>query len=255
MILNLCVNARDAMPQGGSITLETRNVDLDAAFCADNPWAREGSFVRLSVTDTGCGMGEETITRVFEPFFTTKEVGKGTGLGLATVHGIVEQHEGLIQVTSLPGSGTTFAVYLPQATHEIADKPEPAGEVLVGGDETVLVAEDDPSVRRVIARTLGDHGYKMLMACNGSEAVELFEEHAGDVDLVLLDLVMPVMGGIAAREKILEIAPDCLVAFSTGYSAQAAQSQFSLTGKTPLIPKPYTPKGLLKQVREVLDAR
>ncbi len=251
ILMNLCVNARDAMAECGSIILKTGNVDLDAAFCARHPWAREGRFVLLSVTDTGEGMSEETLAHVFEPFFTTKGVGEGTGLGLATVHGIVEQHQGLIHVESRPGAGTTFEIHLPLVgRRDVAVEAGFAGAVR-GGDETILVAEDDEVVRLVCVRALERAGYTVLIAENGRDAVRLFEQHAERIDLVLLDMIMPVMGGIEAHERILDFQPAARVLFTSGYSVDPDELQ-SGPG-IPLIAKPYSPNELLARVREALD--
>ncbi len=254
VILNLCLNARDAMPaNGGRITLRTRNLDLDEAFCALNPWAREGRFVVLSVADTGHGMDAETRSHIFEPFFTTKEKGTGTGLGLATVYGIVQQHEGLIDVASEPGAGSTFEIYLPLVEHRVDQLEELSPESIEGGGETILMAEDDEIVSRPVSRLLRDSGYEVLLARNGVEAVRLFEAHAERIALVFLDMVMPVMGGAAVREKILEIRPDTRFLLTTGYSVEI-DGQTAPGPETPWLIKPYPPAILLKKVREILDA-
>ena len=175
IVLNLCVNARDAMPEGGTLAIETENVAMDAEYCDAHAWASPGCYVLLSVTDDGCGMDAETQARIFEPFFTTKGVGEGTGLGLATVHGIVRQHQGMIQVYSEQGKGTTFKVYLPsfeRPVHEAEAKvPEPPS----GGTETILVVEDDETLRKLAARILERAGYTVLLAVDGEHALDIFE--------------------------------------------------------------------------------
>ncbi|MCP4657349.1 MAG: response regulator, partial [bacterium] len=255
VILNLCLNARDAMPaNGGKITLRTRNVHLDEEYCAANLWAREGRFVVLSVADTGHGMDDETRSHIFEPFFTTKEVGTGTGLGLATVYGIVQQHQGLIHVTSEPGIGSTFEIYLPLVERGVTKLTELLPEsVGGGGGETILMAEDDEIVSRPVSRLLRERGYEVLLARDGAEAVRLFEAHAERIALVFLDMVMPVMGGAAVREKILEIRPDTRFLLTTGYSVET-DGRSSPGPETPWLIKPYPPATLLQKVREILDA-
>ncbi len=254
VIMNLVVNARDAMPEGGTITLRTENADLDPGYCERHAWARPGHFVRLSVTDTGCGIPEEMLPRIFEPFFTTKGVNEGTGLGLATVHGIVEQHRGLIHVSSRSGEGTVVEVYLPVSDRHTAEAGAAKPAAAPGGRETILLAEDDEMVRRLGVRILERAGYTVLIAENGHEAVRLFERHRGDVALALLDMIMPVMGGIEARERILALEPAARVLFASGYSAEAGKLGSRLGADIPLIAKPYHPTGLLAKVREVLDA-
>ncbi len=253
VIMNLCVNARDALPGGGMITLETRNVELDAAFCERHHWAREGRYVELLVTDNGAGMDEQTVEQVFEPFFTTKAAGTGTGLGLSTVYGIVKQHEGLIRVESSPGEGTTFGVYLPAVDRPVAEEGENRGLAPRGGSETILLAEDERIVRELVVRILENAGYRVLTAENGAQAVELFAERLDEVDLVVLDLVMPVMGGIETRREILEIDPEARFVFSSGYRSDVPQIRASLGAEVPMVTKPYKREILLDKVRQVLD--
>ncbi|HEO71305.1 MAG TPA: PAS domain-containing sensor histidine kinase, partial [Candidatus Hydrogenedentes bacterium] len=217
VLINLCVNARDAMPQGGRITIRTENAALDAEAAHSHPWVKAGRYVLLTVADTGTGIPEYVQDHLFEPFFTTKEVGKGTGLGLSTVYGIVKQHAGYIEVASQLGRGSTFHVYLP-AVDAPPDQPEAASsERLRGGTETILVAEDDPLVRNLTARILQDAGYTVLRARSGEEAVRLFEAHADEVALLLLDVVMPKLSGVAAFDRIRAIRPDANVLFTSGY--------------------------------------
>ena len=255
ILMNLCINARDAMPEGGTVTIETQQTLIDSAYCAVHVWASPGRYVLLSVTDTGCGMDAETLERIFEPFFTTKGVGKGTGLGLATVYGIVRQHEGMVNVYSEPGQGTTFKVYLP-----LSERPAKAVGTLVqgkagGGHETILLAEDDEKVRKLARRILEGAGYTVLAANDGEEAVALFEAHRAEIALLFLDVVMPNLGGKQAMERILEIRPGIPVLFSSGYSENAVHTDFVLHAGLKLISKPYAPELLLRTVREMLDRK
>ncbi len=254
MLMNLCINARDAMPEGGTITVATSNTRLDQEYCRTHTWARPGRYVQISVADTGVGMDSSTLGRVFEPFFTTKSPGKGTGLGLATVYGLVKQHRGFIHVYSEPELGTTFRIYLPEvestaAFHEDHDEPEP-----VGGTETVLVAEDDAMVRDLTRSILEGAGYTVLTAADGREAVQIFAAHADVIDLAILDVVMPELGGRAVHEHMLAVRPEVRVLFSSGYSMDAIHTDFELDAGLSLIQKPFTHQDLLCKVREVLEA-
>ena len=253
VIMNLCVNARDAMPGGGSLTIETENVVIGDAFCRDHLWATEGRYVLLSVTDTGHGMDEATRTQIFEPFFTTKGVGQGTGLGLATVHGIVKQHNGLLYVYSEVGKGTVFKIYFPiveQPVEKVGTKNEVP---VVGGTETILVAEDEEGVRGLVCRMLQSGGYTVLPASNGEEALRVFEEHANEIDLALLDVMMPKLGGREVMEYISAKCPWIRFLFSSGYSESAIHTNFVIKKGIHLISKPYSKLELLRAVREILD--
>ncbi|MCC6694315.1 MAG: PocR ligand-binding domain-containing protein [Candidatus Hydrogenedentes bacterium] len=255
VLMNLCVNARDAMPHGGKLTITTENVVLDAEFCREHLWAQEGNYVQLTVADTGYGMDEETRAQIFEPFFTTKEVGKGTGLGLATIYGIVKQHEGLIQVSSLPGEGAAFSVYIPSIERETESLDAPAStEVSAGGHETILVAEDEEAVRTLVARMLESAGYSVLVASDGEEAIRVFDEHNGSIDLALLDVIMPRMSGRDVMERIRSQRPTMHFLFSSGYSENAIATDFVVEKGLHVIMKPYRKADLLRAVREVLDA-
>ncbi|MBE0586381.1 MAG: PAS domain S-box protein [Desulfofustis sp.] len=253
IVVNLCINARDAMPEGGLITIETENVRIDESFRVNHPWARPGRYVLLSVTDTGCGMDEDTRSRVFEPFFTTKAMGHGTGLGLATVYGLVKQHEGMIHVYSEVGKGTTFKVYLPaveRAALQVGDKIEGA---VVGGGETILVAEDEEMVLKLTATILEGAGYRVLVGHDGEEAVQQFKTHADEIDMVLLDVVMPKLGGFSAYEQIKEIRPKVRAIFTSGYSVNAIHADYVLYDGLHLLQKPCGRDDLLRKVRSVLD--
>jgi PAS domain S-box-containing protein len=254
LVINLCVNARDAMPDGGRIRIETRNELLTPAFVAENPWAREGRYVRLVVSDTGSGIPEEVLDHIFEPFFTTKDVGQGTGLGLATVYGIVEQHHGMIDVRSEPGEGATFRVYLPAGSREVvAPGPGDRETVVEGGRETILLAEDDPGVRTLMTHILEEEGYTVLVTENGEDAVREFAERSHEIDLALLDVVMPKMSGRQVLEVIRDIAPGIPVLFSSGYSPDHVAGEIAGDGRTALVSKPCGRHELLRTIRELLE--
>lgn len=254
VLMNLCVNARDAMESGGVLTIETRAVLIDDGFCAVHAWARPGHFVLLDVTDTGCGMEQDTLEHIFEPFFTTRGRSGGTGLGLATVYGIVKQHDGMIDVYSEPEKGTTFKVYLPlcEQRKEGVDSriPMQAG----GGRETILLAEDDEAVRELSRMILKGAGYTVLTAEDGEEAVAVFKRHADSIALLILDVVMPRLGGRGAFERIRALQPDIKSLFSSGYSESAIHTDFVLHEGLKLLQKPYAPNELLQAVRKALDS-
>lgn len=252
--LNLCLNARDAMPNGGVLTIETAQVALDSAFCKEHLWAREGEFVVLRVSDTGVGMTPEVIEHVFEPFFTTKGVGEGSGLGLSMVYGIVKQNDGLIDIQSLPGAGATFHVYLPKVEPEATGQPELLPEAgLPGGSETILLAEDEGMVRDFACRVLERAGYRVLSACDGEEAVDLFRRHTLEIDLSVLDVVMPKKSGPAVLERMRSERPDLPVLFCTGYGQAHLAPQVLEADGAELLCKPYTQAELLGRVRVMLD--
>ena len=254
VLMNLCVNARDAMPGGGMLTIETENVTIGQDYRKSHPWAVEGRYVLLSVNDTGHGMDDETLGKIFEPFFTTKAVGHGTGLGLATVYGIVKHHNGLIHVYSEPGKGTTFKIYIPivdRPAEAVGSKIEPRA---VGGSETILMAEDEEMVRGLVARLLRNAGYTVLTACDGEEALRIFEEHDGQIHLALLDVMMPKLGGREVMERIKKKSPSVRFLFSSGYSENAVHTNFVVKEGFNLISKPYRTPELLRAIRKVLDA-
>jgi PAS domain S-box-containing protein len=253
ILMNLAVNARDAMPEGGTLTIETRNFVIDDDFCGSHPWARLGDYILLSVTDTGVGMPSHQLEHIFEPFFTTKEVGKGTGLGLATVYGIVKQHEGLIHVYSEAQVGSVFRIYLPRCGDAAAMGKVPAPSAPPKGDETILVVEDDPQVRNLALRILGKGGYRVVQAADGEEGLSVFREESDSIDLVLLDIVMPKMNGKALFERIRELSPRTPVLFSSGYSSHILNTALVPEGDFQMIQKPYRPDDLLRRVRKVLD--
>jgi CheY-like chemotaxis protein len=250
--MNLAVNARDAMPNGGQLTIETRDTELDARSIAAGFSVRSGLYVMLVVTDTGTGMDEETRSHIFEPFFTTKEQGKGTGLGLATVYGIVKQSGGYIWVYSEPGEGTAFRIYLPREEGEIRDTipsfPDRPAESL-RGHETVLLVEDEEGVRALARKILTLHGYRVREAAGPHRALEMLDEDSGEIHLLLTDFVMPGMDGRELAMRVRQTRPDIRVLLMSGYTDRVgAGSQW------PLLQKPFTPEGLARRVREVLDA-
>ena len=254
VLLNLCTNARDAMPHGGQLIIETDLVEFDERSRKVNYLDRAGRYGVICVSDTGAGMDEGTRKQIFEPFFTTKEVGKGTGLGLSIVYGIVKQHNGTINVYSEPGKGTTFKIYLPAI--EIAGE-SPAARIEdrpAGGRETILLAEDENDVRALITIVLREAGYTVIESVDGEEAVQQFTEHAGSLSLFLSDVIMPKMNGKAAYEQIRAVKPGIKVIFMSGYTADIIQSKGITNDGIPFLPKPIFPDQLLRKVREVLDA-
>jgi PAS domain S-box-containing protein len=253
ILTNLCINARDAMPDGGTITIETKNELIDTDFCETHPWAIPGRYVLLNLTDTGCGMDEQTLSRIFEPFYTTKREGEGTGLGLSTVYGLVTQHEGMIQVQSKIGQGTTFQIYLPVVAHDVTITRDQHVVPVIGGTETILLAEDEELVRNSTRTVLEQAGYTVLCAGDGVEALSVFEERPDRIDLALLDVKMPRLGGRAVAERIFEVHPTVRILFSSGYSRNVIDTDFVLDETLELIQKPYRRDDLLRRVREVLE--
>jgi PAS domain S-box-containing protein len=253
VLLNLCLNARDAMPQGGVLTLSTGNAALDREFCERNPGARPGRYAWVRVADTGRGVAPENVDRIFEPFFTTKEPGKGTGLGLAMAYGIVNQHGGLILVDNRPGEGAAFTVHLPAAAPAGLPDAAPEHSQPSGGRETILVAEDEARVRDMAERVLRHAGYSVLVAGDGEEAVREFEAHRDRIDLVLLDVIMPKRGGKVVYEHIRGLAPRLPVLFCSGYSGGSLGEYLEAGKPVRLLQKPFLADELLLKVRELLD--
>jgi signal transduction histidine kinase/ActR/RegA family two-component response regulator len=255
VLLNLVVNARDAMPQGGKLTVETGNAELDERYAREHVGARAGSYVRLKVTDTGCGMIPEVQARIFEPFFTTKEVGKGTGLGLSTVYGIIQQNGGYIEVSSVPGEGTTFIIYLSRAStvDATAGSASVENSPLPRGTETILLVEDEAPVRNLARQILTGLGYKVLVASDGVEALEVQAGHDGPVHLLISDVVMPRLSGGELARRLLERLPALPVVFFSGYAADASLDPIFSLGKPTLISKPFTAEELGRTAREALD--
>jgi CheY-like chemotaxis protein len=256
VLMNLSVNARDAMPKGGNLTISTSSLEVDQAFAATHPEARPGRFVCIRVTDTGSGMDPITMRRIFEPFFTTKEVGKGTGLGLATVYGIVKQHGGWVEVSSQPRLGTTFNVFFPADGEAVSGLPAetvPQAEIL-GGQETILVVEDEPIVRDLANMILSDCGYKVLEAATGAEALRVWERHQGNIQLLITDIVMPDgMSGMELAEHLHSAQPELKIIFASGYSTDNLDTDFVRRGLARVLPKPYTHVTLPQAVRKCLD--
>ena len=257
VLMNLAVNARDAMPTGGKITVETANVIQDADYALRHPGASPGRLVMLSVSDTGTGIPEEVRDHIFEPFFTTKDIGKGTGLGLSTCYGIIQQSGGHIEVESEPSQGTSFKVYLPVTDENYeAQLTQVDTCILPQGKETVLLAEDEPLVRSMVATVLRDRGYSVLETANGAEALGVVQKHDGeDIQLLLTDVVMPQMSGTELAEQIWATHPDIKVLFTSGYTGDSISSVNNYPKSSNFLPKPYLPEALVVKVREVLDQR
>jgi signal transduction histidine kinase/ActR/RegA family two-component response regulator len=257
VVLNLSVNARDAMPQGGTLTISLMAMSINAIFAETHPQARVGHFVRLRVTDTGTGMDAGTLSHVFEPFFTTKEVGKGTGLGLATVYGIVKQHEGWVEVSSEPGKGSTFDIIFPAVTkaEAIAKKDtSPGGSPVAGGTETILIVEDEEILREMAREILQNYGYNILEASSGKEAFDVWNRHTDEINLLLTDMVMPEgISGIQLAERLLTDRPDLKIIFTSGYSSNEVSAELMARSQARFLQKPYSHNDLAKIVRDCLD--
>ena len=254
VIMNLVVNARDAMPRGGRLTIETANVDLDEVYSQRHPVVRPGRYVMVAVSDTGVGMDAETQARIFEPFFTTKEKGKGTGLGLSTVYGIVKQSGGNIWVYSEPGKGTTFKVYLPRVEEAAPEGVTPSASLLPAiGTETILLVEDEPSIRALSRRILEERGYRVLDAGSGKDALERVQREAGPIHLLLTDLIMPDMAGTELASRMQKLNPDLRILFMSGYTDDGVVRNGQLGKRHAFLQKPFTPQTLARKVREVLS--
>jgi signal transduction histidine kinase/CheY-like chemotaxis protein len=254
VIMNLAVNSRDSMPQGGKLTLEVSNASLDKAFAIDHIGALPGEYIMMAISDTGTGMDAETISHIFEPFFTTKEEGKGTGLGLATVYGIIKQSGGFIYVDSALGQGTTFKIYLPRIDG-VVERAQSRMPISPKGSETILLAEDSDDVRVLTSRILQERGYTVVQAIDGSSAVKIAEQHVGIIHLLITDMVMPGgMSGYDVYKAVLSLYPDIAALVITGYSGELA-GESALNPKIPILPKPFTADDLLRRVNEVLQER
>ncbi|HWQ35091.1 MAG TPA: PAS domain S-box protein [Blastocatellia bacterium] len=254
VVMNLAVNAREAMPEGGELLIEVCPVTLDEEFCRRHVWARPGRYGQLAISDTGCGMDGETLRRIFEPFFTTREQGAGTGLGLAVVYGIIKQHEGFIDVESEPGRGTTVRIYLPAPDADTARADE-AAHASPAGHETILLAEDEPMLRNLAEEVLTGLGYRVLLARDGLEAVELYQTHRAQIDLLLLDVIMPRLGGIETYEQLTAAGFSPRVMFVTGYSADVINPELLRRTGALVISKPYDIDTLGYRIRKVLDEK
>jgi PAS domain S-box-containing protein len=255
VMMNLTTNARDAMPDGGSLIIKTEAVRLDDEFIKVHGYGKPGLYALVSVEDTGEGMNEETKARIFEPFFTTKGVGKGTGLGLSIVYGIIKQHDGYINVYSEPGRGTTFKIYLPLIKSKVEEVTEAALLTIKRGTETVLIAEDDAQVRALIKELLGSFGYTVLEAKDGEDAIRVFHENREGIQLLILDVIMPKKNGKDVYDEIRKVRPDTKVIFTSGYDNNVIHKKGVLEERLDFISKPILPDKLLRKVREVLDRR
>jgi two-component system cell cycle sensor histidine kinase/response regulator CckA len=255
VLMNLVVNAKDAMPNGGRISIHTAFSTLDDSHRREQGFLRPGDYVMMSVTDTGAGMDKETQSRIFEPFFTTKETNKGTGLGLSTVYGIVKQSGGYVFVQSELGKGTTFSIYLPRVEEAIEPhKTAPVSHAAAGGTETVLLVEDEESVRELVRETLKSKGYRVIEADNGNSGLLAAEKHQGTIHLVITDVVMPELGGHELAQRILKSRPGTRVLYLSGYSEDAFGAESGMENGAPFLQKPFTLQSLSRKVREVLDA-
>jgi CheY-like chemotaxis protein len=251
--MNLAVNARDAMPAGGKLTIETGNAMLDDHYATVHQDANAGPHAVLAVSDTGVGMDAATLERVFEPFFTTKPLGSGTGLGLATVHGIVKQSGGNIWIYSEPGKGTTFKIYFPAVNAELTEAVPSGPAKAPTGAETILVVEDEPSLRSLVAQMLSGNGYRVITASTSVEALQLVEQ-VQEIDLLLTDLVMPNLGGRELAARVTELRPSINVLFMSGYADEAANRNGALNPGAPYLEKPFSAYELATRIRAILDA-
>jgi signal transduction histidine kinase len=253
ILLNLVINARDAMPDGGSIVIETDNVFLDEDYSEKHTEVTPGFYVMVAVSDSGTGMNDETRRRIFEPFFTTKELGKGTGLGLATVHGIVKQHGGHIWIYSERDKGTIFKIYLPQADESVQPEAETPNNAQPVGTETVLVVEDEEWVRGLVCRTLDSYGYRVLEAENPEKGLQVVSAYSGDIDLLLTDVIMPGMNGGELGNRVRALCPGIKVLYMSGYTENVIVRDGALIGGANYLQKPFSIRGLTQKVRAVLD--
>jgi CheY-like chemotaxis protein len=252
-LTNLVANARDAMPKGGRLTISTAVVERDAAYIRKQGYGQPGHYAQITVTDTGCGMDESTRMKIFEPFFTTKDIGKGTGLGLAIVYGIIKQNRGNISVISKENQGSTFLIDLPLSDRQSAVTPSPKRlESPARGEETILVVEDETDLRDMVAAILRQFGYQVILAVNGQEAVEKFQQQT-QIDLVLMDVVMPVMNGKDAANLMRRHTPEVKILFISGYARDIILSRGDLGSEENLLTKPIKPDELLHHIRRILD--
>ncbi len=254
VLMNLAVNARDAMPDGGKLILETANVILDQEYARAHIEAKPGHYVLLMVSDTGSGMDADTLEHIFEPFYTTKAPGEGTGLGLAMVHGVVQKHGGYIRCYSEPGEGTTFKIYFPAVASDEKQQEAAVGEMPRGRSETVLLVDDEEFIRDLGSRILTKAGYTVITASNGKDALAVFQRRIDEIALVLLDVIMPGMGGKQCLEGLLSLDPSVKVIIASGYLAHGVTKETLASGARGFAKKPYDIRQVLQMVREVLDA-
>jgi two-component system, cell cycle sensor histidine kinase and response regulator CckA len=254
VLMNLAINARDAMPQGGKITIKTANVEIDETYAQLHPYTQPGPYVMLTVSDTGIGMDQETRSRIFEPFFSTKEAGQGTGLGLSTVFGIVKQSAGSINVYSEPGQGTTFKIYFPRCEEApVVIQPEEAAP-LRGGSETILLVDDAAPLRGLTRRLLEDCGYTVLDAGDSAEAIRIAEQHKGPLPLMITDVVMPGLSGPVLAERLGSDRPETRVLYTSGYAGDEVVRHGVVGPDCAFLEKPFTRDALIRKVRELLDS-
>jgi len=257
ILANLCVNARDAIEGVGRITIETDNSSIDAEYCAANPEATPGEYLRLTVSDDGSGMDKETITHIFEPFYTTKELGKGTGLGLATVYGAVKQNNGFINIYSEPGQGTAFSIYLPRDVGDKSGQRKKKGvaAAVPRGQETILLVEDEPGILNIASLMLEKQGYTVLRSETPGEAIRLAREHVGEIQLLMTDVVMPEMNGRDLAKNVQSLYPQIKRLFMSGYTADVIAHHGVLDEGVHFIQKPFSLPVMAAVVREVLDGK
>jgi signal transduction histidine kinase len=255
VVMNLAANARDAMPQGGKLIIETKNVELDDSYTQGRLEVKPGSYVMMAMSDTGCGIEKEILPKIFEPFFTTKERGKGTGLGLSTLYGIVRQTGGDVMVHSEVGKGTTFKIYLPRTDEALDTRPHVVSLADMRAKETILVTEDERGVRKLVHRVLEKYGYTVLVAARGHEAIKICKEYAGPIDMLVTDVVMPEMSGKQLSELVTQLRPEIRVLFMSGYTAEAILHQGKVDRSTAFVQKPFAASALAQKVREMLDAK
>ncbi|MBW1677726.1 MAG: response regulator [Deltaproteobacteria bacterium] len=254
VLLNLYINAWQSMPRGGDLCIETSNVVLDENYTKAFG-VKPGNYVKTSVTDTGVGIDEATQQRIFDPFFTTKEMGRGTGLGLASAYGIIKSHGGIINIDSEKGKGTTFNIYLPASEKEVTIKEKKLADEILKGTETVLLVDDEDVILGVGEEMLKEMGYKVLMARTGKEAVEVYRKHKDEIDLVILDMIMPEMGGGEAYDRIKESNPKVKALLASGYSIDGQATEILGRGCDGFIQKPFNVKELSGKIREILDKK
>jgi len=253
IMMNLGVNARDAMPNGGHLNFETENIILDDEFCRDHLEVRPGEYVLLEVSDTGHGIDKELQAHIFEPFFTTKGAGKGTGLGLAMVYGIVKSHRGFIICDSKPGLGTSFKIYFPVLGEAVGPGSGKAELPLEGGNETILLVDDEENIRKPGEVMLSDFGYTVMTASDGEGALELYRKEYEGINLIILDLIMPGMGGTLCLQELIKINPMAKVIIASGYSINDSEKEIIRTRAKGFIRKPYNVREMLTLIRGVLD--